>query len=87
MILEAARLEVADVNVVVVFLDHPASAADYAVLEQASAAAGFEGDVIAVWPDEFGRTRFFARPERHAFFQAVDYDQLRAQVNAQMALS
>jgi ABC-type glycerol-3-phosphate transport system substrate-binding protein len=86
-ILDAARLEIGGVKVVVVFLEGPATASDYAALQQASAAAGFEGDVVAVWPDQYGRTRFFARPERHAFFQAVGYDQLRAQINARLELS
>ncbi len=71
----------------VVFLDGPATAADHAALERAAGIAGFDGDVVAVWPDEFSRTRFFARPERHAFFQAVGYDQLRAQINATLRLS
>jgi hypothetical protein len=86
-LLDVARLEIGDLRVVVVFLDHPATAADYAALEQASILAGFEGDVVAVWPDEFGRTRFFARPQRHAFFQAVDYAQLRAQTNGKLKLA
>jgi hypothetical protein len=37
--------------------------------------------VVAVWPDEMGRTRFLAPQEMHAFFRVVGYDQLRAQIN------
>jgi hypothetical protein len=84
--LEAAQLDIADVKVLVVFLQRPASAAGYAALEEAARKSGLEGDVVAVWPDEHGRTRFFARPERHAFFQATGYDQLRAQINARLRL-
>ena len=86
MILEAAQFEIGDLKLVVVFLAHPATAADYAALERASAGAGFEGELVAVWPDEFDRMRFFAHPERHGFLQAVGYDQLRAQINARLEL-
>jgi hypothetical protein len=84
---KVALLDIGDVKLVIVFLNGPAAAADYAALEASAAQAGFEGEVAAVWPDGHGRTRFLARPERHAFFQAVDYDQLRAQTNATLRLS
>lgn len=87
MILEVALLDIGDVRVVAVFVHGPATAVDYEKLERASAAAGYEGDVVAVWPDHHGRTHFFARPERHAFFQTVAYGQLRAQINAQLELA
>jgi hypothetical protein len=78
---EIAHLSVLDVKVVVVFVDGAPEPAVYTALERAAAQAGLEGNVVAVWPDEFGRTGFLARPEQHAFFQIVDYDQLRAQIN------
>jgi hypothetical protein len=87
MTFQVALLDIGDVPLVVVFLDRPATAADYAALEAAAAAAGFEGEIVAVWPDRHGRTRFLARPERHAFFQAVDHAQLRAQTNATLRFS
>ena len=51
------------------------------------AQAGLDGNIVVVWPDEFGRTRFLAPPEQHAFFQIVDYDQLRAQINGTLRCS
>lgn len=84
---EIAHLNIDDVKVVVVFLERAADAAAYAALERSAVKAGLEGDVVAVWPDEFGRTRFLARAERHAFFQAVGYDQLRAQINGTLYLT
>ena len=84
--LEVAALNIDDVKVVVVFVPRPATPAGYAALERAAAKAGLKGEVVAVWPDEHGRTRFVARPVRHAFFQAAGYDQLRAQINAKLEL-
>jgi len=78
---EIAHLNLQDVKVVVVFVDGALDAQAYVDLQQAAVKAGLDGKVVAVWPDEFGRTRFIASPEQHAFFQIVDYDQLRAQIN------
>jgi hypothetical protein len=87
---EIAHLNVQDVKVIVVFLDRapaPQSiVAQYAALQRAAERAGLDGNVVAVWPDEFGRTRFLAPPEQHAFFQVVDYDQLRAQINGTISV-
>lgn len=84
--LDVARLDIDDVKIVVVFLNRPATPAAYAALERAAKKANLDGEIVAVWPDEHGRTRFVARPERHAFFQAAGYDQLRAQINAKLEL-
>jgi hypothetical protein len=70
-----------DVHVVVVFLDHRPPADLYGRLENSAKQAGLAGQVVAVWPDELGRTRFLAPQEMHAFFRVVGYDQLRAQIN------
>jgi hypothetical protein len=82
---EIAALSIQDVKVVVVFVDQaPSQAMDangYGALQRAAKEAGLTGNVVAVWADEFGRTRFFAPPEQHAFFRVVGYDQLRAQIN------
>jgi hypothetical protein len=83
---EVAQLNIEDVKLVVVFLQQAADGATYAAIERAAEKAGLDGDVVAVWADEFCRTRFFARPERHAFFKAAGYDQLRAQINATLRL-
>lgn len=84
--LEAAQIDIGDVKLAVVFLDRAAAPSDYAALERAAAKAGLDGELVAVWADEHGRTRFVAKPERHAFLQTVGYDQLRAQFNAKLAL-
>jgi hypothetical protein len=85
--LDVAHLDIQDVKVVVVFLEQAVNGAAYTALERDAAKAGLDGDVVAVWPDEFGRTRFFANSKRHAFFQAVGYDQLRAQINSTLDCS
>jgi hypothetical protein len=79
---EIAHLNIQDVQVVVVFVEAASDASrHYTAFQNAAARAGLDGNIVAVWPDEFGRTRFLAPPEQHAFFQVVDYDQLRAQIN------
>jgi len=78
---EVAHLDILDVRVVVVFVAFRPSAELYGALQRSARQAGLAGNVVAVWPDEFGRTRFLAPQEQHAFFQAVSYDQLRAQIN------
>ena len=79
---DAAHLDILDVPVVVAFLADRPAAGLYEALQRSAKQAGFAGNVVAVWPDEFGRTRFLAPPEQHAFFRVVGYDQLRAQINA-----
>lgn len=83
---EIASMSIQDVRVVVVFLDRAPDASTHAALRSAAARAGLDGNLAAVWPDEFGRTRFLAPPEQHAFFQVVGYDQLRAQINGSLGL-
>jgi hypothetical protein len=78
---EVAHLNLEDVRVVVVFVDRRPAAELYGTFQRSARDADLEGDVVAVWPDEFGRTRFLAPPEMHAFFQIVNYHQLRAQIN------
>lgn len=56
----------------------------YRSLQKLCTAKGMVGELIAVWEDRFGRTRFIAPPQQHAFFQAVGYGQLRAQVNGSL---
>jgi hypothetical protein len=78
---EVAHLDILDVRVVVVLVALRPGAELYDALQRSAQQAGLVGNVVAVWPDQFGRTRFLAPPEQHAFFQAVSYDQLRAQIN------
>jgi hypothetical protein len=75
------------VKVVVIFSDHAADASTYAALQRAASLAELAGDVVAVWPDEFGRTRFMAAPQYHAFLRIIDYAQLRAQINGTILCS
>jgi len=79
--LEIAHLNIQDVKVVVVFVDGAPGPRGYGELQRAAAQAGLDGNVVPVWRDEFGRTRFMAPEPQHAFFQIVDYDQLRAQIS------
>jgi hypothetical protein len=85
--LEIAQLTIHDVQLVVIFLERAADPRAYAALKSAASQAGLVGHIVAVWPDEFGRTRFFARPEQHAFFRVTGYDQLRAQINGHLRCS
>jgi hypothetical protein len=78
---DVAYLNIEDVRVVVVFVDRRPAAELYRTLERSAREADLEGNLVAVWPDEFGRTRFLAPPGQHAFFQVVSYHQLRAQIN------
>jgi hypothetical protein len=78
---DTAHMNIMDVHVVVVFLDHRPAGELYGALQSSAKQAGFTGQVVAVWPDEMGRTRFLAPQEMHAFFRVVGYDQLRAQIN------
>jgi hypothetical protein len=55
--------------------------ARYSELEAGARRAGLKGQVVAVWQDAEGRTRFLAPPEQHAFFRVVNYNQWQAQVN------
>ena len=83
--LDVAQLDIQDVKVVVVFLDRRPEPELYRTLQRRAQQAGLDGNVVAVWPDEFGRTRFLAPPEQHAFFQVVGYDQLRAQISGTLS--
>jgi len=78
---DAAQLNILDVRVVVVFVPEGPSADLFANLKHSAEQAGLKGNVVAVWPDEFGRTRFLAPPEQHAFFRVASYHQLQAQIN------
>jgi hypothetical protein len=78
---DTASMNIMDLHLVVVFLDQRPSPELFGALERSAKQAGLAGQVVAVWPDEIGRTRFLAPPQMHAFFRVVGYDQLRAQIN------
>jgi hypothetical protein len=81
---DTASMNIMDLQVVVVFLDQRPPRELFSALERSAEQAGLAGQVVAVWPDEIGRTRFLAPPEMHAFFRVVGYDQLRAQINTKL---
>jgi hypothetical protein len=62
------RLDVHGVTVPIVFVD----AADEKLAD----------DVVQIWKDGIGRTRFIGPPQMYPFFQALSHDQLSAQLSA-----
>lgn len=60
--------------------------ATYAALQSAAARQGFNGEVVALWEDPAGRTRFIAPPQQQPFFELMKYGQLRAQINGTLEL-
>jgi hypothetical protein len=83
---DAAQLDILDVPVVLVFVNERPPSDLYALLRNAAKQAGLAGEVVAIWPDEIGRTRFLAPPEFHAFFRVAGYDQLRAQISTALSV-
>src|ERR1700730_13576035 len=77
----AARLNIQDVDILVVFVDE-ALHKKYEIYTALSLSAG--NNLVVVWQDQYGRIRFIAPPEQHPFFQVVGYDQLRAQINSKL---
>ena len=84
---DAAQLDIMDVPVVLVFVDQRPGSDLYALLRTSAKQAGLRGEVVAIWPDEIGRTRFLAPPEFHAFFRVAGYDQLHAQINTTLKVA
>jgi hypothetical protein len=84
---DAAQLDIMDVPVVLVFVDQRPAGDLYTLLQKSAREAGLSGQVVAVWQDEIGRTRFLAPPEFHAFFRVAGYDQLRAQINTTLKVA
>jgi hypothetical protein len=84
-----ARINILDVDLTVVFVDAamPDKLKLYAALHRSVTNLGPGENLVLVWPDEFGRTRFIAPPEQHPFLQVVGYDQLSAQINSKLELA
>ena len=85
---DVAHLRIQNVDVVIVFLnqafDHKSQQEQNEVsdaLQICSRQAGLAGNVVLVWTDSFGRFKFLAPSNQHAFFRTADYRQLYAQVN------
>jgi hypothetical protein len=62
---------------------HRVYAAAKAELQRTHPAA----EVVLIWRDVAGRTRFIAPVQQHRFFEVVKYDQLRAQVDGSITLT
>lgn len=58
----------------------------YTALQAAAARQGFHGEVVALWEDPAGRTRFIAPPQQEPFFELMKYGQLRTQANGTLEL-
>ena len=84
---DAAHCNIMDVPLVLVFVDQRPAGDLYALLQISAKQAGLTGEVVAIWPDEIGRTRFLAPSEFHAFFRVAGYDQLRAQINTTLKVA
>jgi hypothetical protein len=87
-----ARLNVQDVDVIVVFTDRSLEARSeherqqlYSALQSSAVSANLPGNIVLIWQGRSGRTKFIAPPAQHAFFRIMKYDQLRAQINATLA--
>jgi hypothetical protein len=83
-----AALDLYDVNVIIVLLDGSLEARSkedrqqlYWNLQESAASANLAGNVVLVWQERSGSTKFIAPPAQHAFFRILKYEQLRAQVN------
>ena len=86
-----ASLNFLDVNVVIVFAGQNLESAPqqelqdfYWKLQRAATDADLAGNIVLVWQDPSGRTKFVAPPPQHAFFRAIKYEQLRAQINGSL---
>jgi hypothetical protein len=86
-----ANLNLLDVNVILVFPDHNLESKSneelqdfYWKLQRAATDSDLPGNIVLVWQDQSGRTKFVAPPPQHAFFRAIKYEQLRAQINGSL---
>ncbi|MCE5306076.1 MAG: hypothetical protein LLG20_00380 [Acidobacteriales bacterium] len=85
---QVAHLNIQNVNLVVIFLNTAFDSKSpqeqqtiHMTLQAAATSAGLAGNVVPVWLDPFGRTKFIAPPQQHPFFRSASYEQLYAQVN------
>jgi hypothetical protein len=85
---EVAHLNVQNVNLIVIFLNTSFDSklpqeqhAIHLALQSAATNAGLAGNVVPVWHDPFGRTKFIAPENQRPFFQSASYEQLATQIN------
>jgi hypothetical protein len=73
--LPVARIEIQDAELVVVFVDE-ATQDKHEIYAALSRSTG--SNVVVMWQDQFGRTRFIAPPGQHPFLQVAGYDPPRS---------
>jgi hypothetical protein len=76
--MDAACFEILDAPLVIVF---PEPGFELRDLQSRALQAGLAGDVVPVWEEPSGRLGFLAPPQQRPFFEAMKYDQLRAQAS------
>jgi hypothetical protein len=90
---QVAHLNEQNVNLVVIFLntafDNQSPQEQHRIhlaLQAGATSAGLAGNVVPVWQDAFGHTKFIAPQQQRAFFQSVSYEQLAANINKTLTL-
>jgi hypothetical protein len=83
-----AHLKIQNVDVVIVFLnetfDHKTDEEQREIqmgLQLCARNAKLAGNVVLLWMDSQGRTRFIAPQRQHPFFKTASYQQLYSQAN------
>jgi hypothetical protein len=78
--LQVAHLNIQDMDVSIIFL----TACDSKLSPTIATCAARDGvtrNVVWVWQDTCGRTKFIAEPQQSTFFHVIDFDQLYAQAD------
>lgn len=90
---QVAHLNEQNVNLVVIFLNTTFDTKPpeeqhriHLALQAGATQAGLAGNVVPVWRDAFGRTKFIAPRQQHPFFRSVSYEQLAANINRTLTL-
>jgi hypothetical protein len=90
---QVAHVNVQNVNLIIIFLntafDSKLPQEQHAInvgLQAAARSAGLAGNVVPVWLDPFGQTKFIAPREQHPYFQSISYEQLALQINRTLSV-
>ncbi len=91
---EVAHLNIQNVNLIIIFLntafDSKRPEEQHGIhlqLQAAATSTGLAGNVVPVWRDSFGQTKFIAPPQQHPFFKTARYEQLALQINRTLTVS
>lgn len=83
-----AHLNIQNVNVVIAFLNEAFDRQPdnekhriHNALQLCARRANLAGNVVPVWMDASGNTKFIAPQNQHPFFRSVSYQQLLSQAN------